>query len=162
GLSPSISIQQKSAGKNPRSTVGTITEVHDYLRVLFARVGQGHCPVCQRPITAQTREQILARILALPEGSRILLLAPVLRGQRGEYKALFQDMQKRGFLRARVDGKLVRLTDDLKLDRRIKHNIEIVVDRLVVRSQESGVGRQESGVGRQESGVRGQESAGEK
>src|SRR5437764_11169928 len=97
GLSPSISIQQKSAGKNPRSTVGTITEVHDYLRVLFARVGQGHCPVCQRPITAQTRDQIIARILALPAGTRFLVLAPVVRAQKGEYKDLFGDMLKRGF-----------------------------------------------------------------
>src|SRR5436305_5769463 len=130
GLSPSISIQQKSAGKNPRSTVGTITEIHDYLRVLFARVGEGHCPACGRPITAQSREQILSRILALPEGTRFLVLAPVIRGQKGEYKDLFQDMLRRGYLRARVDGKLVRLTDDLKLDRRIKHDIAIVVDRL--------------------------------
>src|SRR5207247_666219 len=90
----------------------------------------GHCPACDRPITAQTREQILARILALPEGTRFLVLAPVVRGQKGEYKDLFQDMLKRGFLRARVDGQTVRLTDDLKLDRKIKHNIEIVVDRL--------------------------------
>jgi excinuclease ABC subunit A len=130
GLSPSISIQQKTAGRNPRSTVGTITEIHDFLRVLYARVGQGHCPQCGRPITAQTREQILARIQALPEGTRLLVLAPVVRGQKGEYKDLFEDMLKRGFIRARVDGQVVRLTDDLKLDRRIKHNIEIVIDRL--------------------------------
>src|SRR5687767_1405512 len=132
GLSPSISISQKAAGNNPRSTVGTVTEIHDYLRVLFARVGQGHCPQCGRPITAQSREQILNRILALPAGRRFLILAPVIRGQKGEYKDLFQDMLKRGFLRARVDGQLVRLTDDLKLDRKIKHHIEIVVDRLQV------------------------------
>src|SRR5437016_10962159 len=130
GLSPAISIQQKSAGRNPRSTVGTITEIYDYLRVLYARIGQGHCPECGRPITAQTREQIIARILALPEGTRFLVLAPVIRGQKGEYKDLFEDMLKRGFVRARVDGQLVRLTDDLKLDRRIKHFIEIVIDRL--------------------------------
>ena len=130
GLSPAISIQQKAAGRNPRSTVGTITEIYDYLRVLYARIGQGHCPDCGRPITAQTREQILARILALPEGTRFLVLAPVVRGQKGEYKDLFADMLKRGFVRARVDGQVVRLTDDLKLDRRIKHNIEIVIDRL--------------------------------
>jgi excinuclease ABC subunit A len=130
GLSPAISIQQKTAGRNPRSTVGTITEIHDYLRVLFARVGQGHCPECGRAITAQTREQIIARILALPEGSRFLILAPVIRGQKGEYKDLFEDMLRRGFVRARVDGQVVRLSDDLKLDRRIKHNIEVVIDRL--------------------------------
>jgi excinuclease ABC subunit A len=132
GLSPSISIQQKAAGKNPRSTVGTITEIHDYLRVLYARVGQGHCTICGRPITAQSREQILNRILALPEGTKFLVLAPVVRGQKGEYKDLFQDMVKRGYLRARVDGQIVRLTDDLKLDRRIKHDIAIVVDRLKI------------------------------
>src|SRR5437879_652906 len=130
GLSPAISIQQKTAGRNPRSTVGTITEIHDYLRVLYARIGLGHCPACGRPITAQTRDQIIARILALPEGSRFLVLAPVVRGQKGEYKDLFQDMLRRGFLRARVDGQVVKLTDDLKLDRKIKHDIEIVIDRL--------------------------------
>jgi excinuclease ABC subunit A len=130
GLSPAISIQQKAAGRNPRSTVGTITEIHDYLRVLYARIGQGHCPECGRPITAQTREQIIARILALPDDTRFFVLAPVIRGQKGEYKDLFEDMLKRGFVRARVDGQLVRLTDDLKLDRRIKHFIEIVIDRL--------------------------------
>src|SRR6516165_8756908 len=130
GLSPSISIQQKAAGRNPRSTVGTITEIYDYLRVLYARVGQGHCPTCGRPITAQTREQILARVLALPEGTRFLVLGPVVRGQKGEYKDLFADMLRRGFVRARVDGHVVRLTDDLELDRRIKHDIAIVIDRL--------------------------------
>ena len=130
GLSPAISIQQKTAGRNPRSTVGTITEIHDYLRVLFARIGQGHCPECGRAIAAQTREQIVARIQALPEGTRFLLLAPVVRGQKGEYKDLCEDMLKRGFVRARVDGQIVRLTDDLKLDKRIKHHIEIVIDRL--------------------------------
>src|SRR6266852_879500 len=137
GLSPAISIQQKAAGRNPRSTVGTITEIHDYLRVLFARVGQGHCPQCGRPITAQSREQIIARILALPPGTRFLILAPVIRGQKGEYKDLFEDLLKRGFVRARVDGQVVRLTDDLKLDRRIKHFIEIVVDRLKIEDKGS-------------------------
>src|SRR5947209_15665402 len=136
GLSPAISIQQKTASRNPRSTVGTVTEVYDFLRVLFARVGLGHCPNCGRPITAQTREQIVARILAQPEGTRFLVLAPVIRGQKGEYKDLFADMLKRGFIRARVDGQVVRLTDDLKLDRRIKHFIEIVIDRL--RIEEDG------------------------
>src|SRR5215211_5100515 len=116
GLSPSISIQQKTAGRNPRSTVGTITEIYDFLRVLYARVGQGHCPNCGRPITAQSREQIIARILALPPGTRFLVLAPVIRGQKGEYKDLFADMLRRGYLRARVDGQVVKLTEDLKLD----------------------------------------------
>ena len=130
GLSPSISIQQKTAGRNPRSTVGTITEIYDFLRVLFARIGQGHCPRCGRAITAQTREQIIARIQALPEGARFLILAPVIRGQKGEYKDLFADLLRRGFIRARVDGDVVKLTDDLKLDKRIKHHIEVVIDRL--------------------------------
>src|SRR5262249_15782603 len=111
---------------------GTITEIHDYLRVLFARVGQGHCPECGRAITAQTREQIIAHILALPEGTRFLILGPVVRGQKGEYKDLFEGTSRRGFARARVDGQVVRLTDDLKLDKRIKHHIEIVIDRLKV------------------------------
>ena len=130
GLSPSISISQKSSGQNPRSTVGTITEIYDFLRVLFARCGQGHCPQCGRPITAQTREQIISRILAMPEGTRFLVLAPVVRGQKGEYKDLFADMLKRGYVRSRVDGQVVRLTDDLKLDRRMKHDIAVVIDRL--------------------------------
>jgi excinuclease ABC subunit A len=130
GLSPAISIQQKAAGRNPRSTVGTITEIHDYLRVLYARIGQGHCPECGRAITAQSREQIIARILAMPEGTRFLVLAPLIRGQKGEYKDLFADMLRRGYIRARVDGQVVRLSEDLQLDRRIKHNIEIVIDRL--------------------------------
>src|SRR6187399_3039056 len=98
GLSPSVSIQQKTAGRNPRSTVGTITEINDYLRVLYARVGQGHCPECGRAITAQTRDQIIASILAMPAGTRFLVLAPVVRGQKGEYKDLFSDMLRRGFV----------------------------------------------------------------
>ncbi|MFL5327796.1 MAG: excinuclease ABC subunit UvrA [Gemmataceae bacterium] len=130
GLSPAISIQQKTAGRNPRSTVGTITEVYDFFRVLYARVGLGHCPTCGRPITAQTREQIVSRVLALPVGTRFLVLAPMVRGQKGEFKDLFADLLKRGYVRARVDGTIVRLTDDLKLDRRIRHDIAVVVDRL--------------------------------
>ena len=141
GLSPAVSIQQKTAGRNPRSTVGTITEVSDFLRVMYARLGQGHCPKCERPITAQTREQIIGRILALPEGSKFLVLAPVVRGQKGEFKDFFADMVKRGYVRARVDGQLVKLTDDLKLDKRIKHTIEIVIDRLVQRGGGDGTAR---------------------
>jgi excinuclease ABC subunit A len=132
GLSPAISIQQKSAIHNPRSTVGTITEIHDFLRVLYARLGQGHCPDCGLPITSQSRDQIIDRILALPEGSRILVLAPVVRSQKGEFKDFFSSMLKRGFVRARVDGRLVRLADDHRLDKRLKHNIDIVIDRLTV------------------------------
>src|SRR5262245_53209692 len=131
GLSPSISISQKSSGQNPRSTVGTITEIYDYLRVLYARTGQGHCPKCSRPITAQTREQIIDRINQLAAGTRIVVLAPLIRGQKGEYRDLFVDLLKQGFARARVDGRIVPLTDDLHLDRQMRHNIEVVIDRLV-------------------------------
>lgn len=134
GLSPSISISQKSAGTNPRSTVGTITEIYDYLRVLFARVGDGHCFQCQRPITAQTREQIIARILTLPPSSKFMVLAPLIRGQKGEYKDLFDDLLKQGFVRARVDGEIVSLNDELQLDRQMRHHIEVVVDRIQLSS----------------------------
>ncbi len=130
GLSPSISIQQKTGGRNPRSTVGTITEINDYLRVLFARVGQGHCPQCDRPVAAQSREQIVARILDLPAGTPFSVLAPVVRGQKGEYKDLFADLGRAGYVRARVNGQVYNLTDNLSLDRQIKHNIEVVIDRL--------------------------------
>ncbi|MBA4062787.1 MAG: excinuclease ABC subunit A [Isosphaera sp.] len=138
GLSPAVSIQQKTASRNPRSTVGTVTEVSDFLRVLFARLGQGHCPRCARPITAQTREQIVGRVLALPDGTRFQVLAPVVRGQKGEFKDFFADMVKRGYVRARVDGETVKLTDDLRLDKRIKHTIEVVVDRLQKRGAGDG------------------------
>ena len=131
GLSPSISISQKSSGQNPRSTVGTITEIYDYLRVLYARTGQGHCPKCRRPITAQTREQIVERIHQLEKGTRYAVLAPLIRGQKGEYRDLFVDLLKQGFARARVDGSIVALSDDLQLDRQMRHNIEVVIDRLV-------------------------------
>jgi len=130
GLSPSISIQQKTGGRNPRSTVGTITEINDYLRVLFARVGQGHCPQCDRPVAAQTREQIVARILDLPAGTAFHVLAPVIRGQKGEYKDLFADLARAGYVRARVNGQVYSLSDNLSLDRQIKHHIEVVIDRL--------------------------------
>src|SRR5215208_815961 len=130
GLSPSISISQKSSGNNPRSTVGTITEIYDFLRVLYARIGHGNCPKCGKPITAQTREQIIARIMAIETGTQYAVLAPVIRGQKGEYKDLFEDLRKQGFVRARVDGNYVSLTDDLSLDRQMRHTIEVVVDRL--------------------------------
>src|SRR6516162_4264972 len=130
GLAPSISIQQKTSGRNPRSTVGTITEIYDYLRVLFARVGEGHCPQCDRPITAQTRDQILEILLQLPETTRFLVLAPVVHRQKGEYRDLFDDLLKQGYLRARVDGRIVSLNENLKLDRQMRHSIEVVVDRL--------------------------------
>ncbi len=130
GLAPSISIQQKTSGRNPRSTVGTITEIFDYLRVLFARIGQGHCTQCRRPITAQSPEQIIDSIARLAEGTRFLVLAPVIQRQKGEYRDLFDDLLKRGFVRARVDGRIVPLSSDLRLDKQMKHTIDVVVDRL--------------------------------
>ncbi len=133
GLAPSISIQQKTSGWNPRSTVGTITQIHDYLRVLFARVGTPHCPKCDRPITAQNREHMLAHILALDEGTRVVLLAPKIRGQKGEYRDLFAELARQGFVRARVDGEIIELANPPELDRYHRHDIEVVVDRLVVR-----------------------------
>jgi len=135
GLSPSISISQKSRGSNPRSTVGTITEIYDFLRVLFARVGIGHCPQCGGVITGQGREQILDRILMLPEGSRFQVLAPIVRAQKGEFRDLFEDLLKQGFVRARVDGNMMRLTEPQQLDRQMRHNIEVVIDRLVASSE---------------------------
>ena len=132
GLSPSISIQQKAASRNPRSTVGTITEIHDFLRVLFARVGDGYCPTCNKPIAGQGREQILARVESLPHGTPVLILAPLVKGQKGEFKDLFEDLRKKGYLRVRIDGEVSRLEEDPRLDRRIKHHIEVVVDRLRV------------------------------
>jgi excinuclease ABC subunit A len=130
GLSPAIAIQQKTGGWNPRSTVGTITQIHDYLRVLFARVGQQHCTRCGKAIAAQTREQIVARILELPPETWVLILAPVVRGQKGEYRDLFEDMARQGYARARVDGEVVPLSSPPTLARNLRHNIEIVIDRL--------------------------------
>ncbi|MEM1303343.1 MAG: excinuclease ABC subunit A, partial [Planctomycetota bacterium] len=132
GLSPSISISQKSSGNNPRSTVGTITEIYDFLRVLFARVGQGHCPQCGKAISAQSREQIIGRILALPAKSRFMVLAPVVKRQKGEHRDLFESLQKKGFVRARVDGRVVRLSEEQSLDRNLRHDIEVVIDRLTL------------------------------
>ncbi|MEO2023006.1 MAG: excinuclease ABC subunit A, partial [Pirellulaceae bacterium] len=134
GLSPSISIAQKSAGNNPRSTVGTITEIYDYLRVLYARVGQGYCPRCQNPITAQSREQVLAQILQLPRGTRFTVLAPVISSQKGEHRDLFADLLKQGFSRARVDGQVYPLAEVPLLDRRMRHDIDVVVDRLEIKN----------------------------
>lgn len=132
GLSPAVSIEQKTGGANPRSTVGTITEIHDFLRVLFARVGRGHCPKCDRPVGAQSRESIVQRILDLGEGAKILILAPMVRGQKGEFRDFFDDLVRQGYVRARVDGQVVRLTDRLQLDRQMRHNIELVLDRVTV------------------------------
>ena len=131
GLAPSISIQQKTSSRNPRSTVGTITEIYDYLRVLFARVGQQNCSSCGKPISAQTSEHITDSISRLPAGTKFQVLAPVIQGQKGEYRDLFDDLMKQGVVRARVDGQIVSLADDLKLDKQMRHFIEVVIDRLV-------------------------------
>jgi excinuclease ABC subunit A len=133
GLSPAISIEQKTTSKNPRSTVGTVTEIYDYLRVLFARIGVPHCPSCGRVISAQTVQQMVDRVLALPLGTRLLVLAPVVRGRKGEYKKLFFDLGRQGFTRVRVNGTIHEVTEDIPLDRNRKHTIDVVVDRLVVR-----------------------------
>jgi excinuclease ABC subunit A len=133
GLSPAISIEQKTTSKNPRSTVGTVTEIYDYLRVLFARIGVPHCPGCQRVIAAQTVQQMVDRVLTLPAGTRLLVLAPVVRGRKGEYRKLFHDLARQGFARVRVNGAVRELGDDIELDKQKKHTIEVVVDRVVVR-----------------------------
>lgn len=133
GLSPAVSIDQKSTNRNPRSTVGTITEVYDYLRLLFARAGTQYCPVCGERVTAQTPQQIVDRLLELPEGTRYQVLAPVVRGRKGEYADLFRELQGKGFSRARVDGDVVQLASPPTLEKKLKHDIEVVVDRLVSR-----------------------------
>jgi len=133
GLTPSISISQKTTSNNPRSTVGTITEIYDYLRIIFSRVGQGFCSECSKPLTAQTREQILERILQQEPDTQFAVMAPLVRGQKGEFKDLFIDLMKQGFVRARVDGEVVSLSDELQLDRQMRHNIELVIDRLTMK-----------------------------
>ncbi len=138
GLSPTVSIEQKTAARNPRSTVGTMTEIYDYLRVLYARVGEPHCVSCGTPIGGQTRDGIVNRIMALGAGTRIYVLAPLVRGRKGEYQDLFDDLQRDGYLRVRVDGRMVQLTDSQRLERHIRHDIDLVVDRLVVRADGHG------------------------
>ena len=138
GLPPAISIDQKSTNKNPRSTVGTVTEIYDYLRLLYARIGIPHCPNCGKEIKRQSVDQMTDAIMALPEGTKIQLLAPVVRGRKGEHAKIFERAIKSGYVRVRVDGNMYELSEDIKLDKNIKHNIEIVVDRLVVRE---GIGK---------------------
>lgn len=133
GLSPAISIDQKSTNRNPRSTVGTVTEVYDYFRLLYARIGIPHCPKCGKEIKKQTVDQMVDQIMDLPEGTKIQLLAPVVRGRKGRHEKLFERAKKSGYVRVRVDGNLYELTEEIPLDKNIKHNIEIVVDRLVVK-----------------------------
>ncbi|MBU1887711.1 MAG: excinuclease ABC subunit UvrA, partial [Candidatus Omnitrophica bacterium] len=132
GMSPAISIEQRSAGSNPRSTVATTTEVYDYLRLLFARIGTPYCHKCGQKIVRQTQDEILDRILQYPDGTKLLVLAPVIRGRKGEYNNLFEELKKQGFVRARVDGSIFSLEKKIKIDKNKKHTIEVVVDRLVI------------------------------
>ena len=134
GLSPAISIDQKTTSKNPRSTVGTVTEIYDYLRLLWARVGTPHCPKCGKVIRQQTIDQIIDQVLALPEGTRIQVMAPVIRGKKGEHAKIFEDAKRSGYVRVRADGNLYELDEEIKLEKNKKHNIEVVVDRLIIRS----------------------------
>ena len=138
GLAPAISIEQKTAGHNPRSTVGTVTEIYDYLRLLYARAGTPHCPNCGRPVERQSAGQIADSILTWPEGTRIEILAPLVRGRKGEFRELFDAARKQGFVRAIVDGELVEVANPPRLNRRMNHNISVIVDRLVVRGEDRG------------------------
>ncbi len=138
GLSPAISIEQKTAGHNPRSTVGTVTEIYDYLRLLYARAGTPHCPNCGRPVSRQSAGQIAESILAWPEGTRVEIMAPLVRGRKGEFRDLFETVRRQGFVRALVDGEMIELADPPKLNRRQNHNVSIVVDRLTVRADDRG------------------------
>ena len=133
GLSPAISIDQKTTSKNPRSTVGTVTEIYDYLRLLYARIGVPHCPVCGKEIRQQTKDQIVDRILSLPEGTRFMVLAPVVRAKKGRHEKVFEDAKKSGYVRVRVDGNMYELSEEIALDKNVKHTIEVIVDRLVNR-----------------------------
>lgn len=133
GLSPAISIDQKSASRNPRSTVGTITEIYDYMRLLYARIGRPHCHNCGRPIARQTPEQIVDQILQMPAGTRFQVLAPVVRGRKGEFTGLLEDLSRKGYVRARIDGEVKELTEKIRLDRYFQHDIDVIVDRLVIK-----------------------------
>jgi len=138
GLSPAISIDQRGVSHNPRSTVGTVTEIYDYLRLLFARVGHPHCPQCGRAISQQTVSQIVDAILSLPEGRRIMIMAPLVRDRKGEHQHVFEDIRKAGFVRVRVDGRLYEVSEEMELEKNKKHTIEVVVDRLVIRPSPDG------------------------
>ena len=135
GLSPAISIDQKTTSKNPRSTVGTVTEIYDYLRLLYARVGVPHCPVCGKEISQQTTDQIVDRVMLLPEGSKIQVLSPVVKGRKGEHSKELENARKQGYARVRIDGNIYDLSEEIKLEKNKKHIIEIVVDRLVVKEE---------------------------
>ena len=133
GLSPAISIDQKSTNRNPRSTVGTVTEIYDYFRLLYARIGIPHCPNCGREIRRQTIDQMVDQIMELPQGTKLQLLAPVVRGRKGEHAKVLDRAKKSGYVRVRIDGNLYDLSEEIKLEKNIKHNIEIIVDRITVK-----------------------------
>ncbi len=133
GLSPAISIDQKTTSRNPRSTVGTVTEIYDYLRLLWARVGKPHCHVCAAPIEGQTVEQIVDQLMELQDGTRFMLLAPIVRGRKGEYGRVFEELRADGYTRVKVDGELRLLEEAIELDKKLKHDVSVVVDRLVMR-----------------------------
>ena len=135
GLSPAISIEQKTTNRSPRSTVGTITEIYDYLRVLYANIGIPHCPTCGHEISRQTTQQILEQVLAIGPQERVMILAPIVRGRKGEYKKELEKLARQGFVRARIDGVLRQLDEEITLDRRKNHNIEVVVDRLLIKPE---------------------------
>src|SRR5271167_1290076 len=135
GLSPAISIEQKTTNRSPRSTVGTITEIYDYLRVLYSAIGVPHCPNCGHEISRQTTEQILEQVLALGSQERVMILAPIVRGRKGEYKKELEKLARQGFLRARIDGVLRSLDEEITLDKRKNHTIEVVVDRLLIKPE---------------------------
>src|SRR3981081_2560286 len=135
GLSPAISIDQKTTSRNPRSTVGTVTEIYDYLRLLWSRVGKPHCPICGRPIVGQSAEQIIDQVMELAEGTRFMVLAPVVRGRKGEYGKLLEELRGEGFTRVKVDGEIRQLDDPIELDKKDKHDISVVVERLVMRPE---------------------------
>ena len=133
GLSPAISIDQKTTSRNPRSTVGTVTEIYDYLRLLWARIGVPHCPECGEEITGQTQEQIVDRLMTLEDGTKFMVMAPVVRGRKGEYGKLLEQLRLEGYSRVEVDGELRRLDEEIVLDKKYKHDISVVVDRLVMK-----------------------------
>ena len=158
GLSPAISIDQKTTSRNPRSTVGTVTEIYDYLRLLWARIGKPHCFNCGRPIAAQSAEQIIDQIMALEEGTRFMVMAPIVRGRKGEYGKQFEELRSEGFTRVKVDGEVRLLEEDIVLDKKFKHDISVVVDRLVMKAghaQAPGrLGRDGGGAGGRDPGDR--------
>ena len=134
GLSPAISIDQKTTSRNPRSTVGTVTEIYDYLRLLWARIGHPHCHICGKPIAGQSTEQVIDQVMEQEEGTRFMVLAPIVRGRKGEYGKVFGELRAEGFARVKVDGELRMLEDEIVLDKKFKHDISVVVDRLVMRA----------------------------